>query len=249
MYNLVLFIVTLFILSGDTLKYLGIDKGDDWSIQAFSCFSLAIYCFDILMRYLCEDQYLGSFLFWMDVISLSAVIWDIILNSYSNAVWHLNKSQTFMSVGESLRVFCLLRIARMARVVTLIDNFRAWVPETFSKVKRRANSVLPVNTPEGAEPSPQKTEQIKKERSRVSNEFIEMTVRKVIVVIVVVCVFFPLLEPSRIIYSNPLPKNQRDGLAQINSMSELIYSQSPVSAEQMQVLKAYTQVSHLMGSS
>jgi len=163
----------------------------------------------------------------------------------SRDVWRLDRSQTRMSVGESLRVFCLLRIARMARVVTLIDKFMASI-KVFSaqgsKVARRA-SILPVNTSEAAESSPPlKSEQLKTERSRVSNEFIEMTVRKVIVVIVIVCVLFPLLEPSRIIYSSPLPRSKREGLQQLDSMSQLVYSQTPVSAQQMQTLKRYTQV-------
>ena len=54
-------------------------------------------------------------------------------------------------------------------------------------------------------------------------EFIEVTIRKVITVIVLICLFFPLLEPSRMIYVSPIYKFQKVGLEQLHRLAGTFY--------------------------
>jgi hypothetical protein len=80
-----------------------------------------------------------------------------------------------------------------------------------------------------------------KERSKVGNEFIEMTVRKVIVVIVVVCLFVPVLEPSRLLYPRSVFQYQQQGLDQLHQFTSSIYgnhSHAVTAQEQLLVKKS-----------
>lgn len=244
-YDFFMFIVTLFILTADVIRYHLVDMDHDWRVQALSSFALVLCSIDIGLRYLCEENYANSFFFGMDVMALLAVIWDIVLHIMSDGVWYLNRGASSFSLGETIRVLCLLRIARMARVVTMIDQCSLSFQRFLQS--RSKPTILPVNTPqkEGeAEPQkePQKAEQLNTERSRVSNEFMEMTIRKVIVVIVLVCLIHPLLEPSRMVYAKELPLSYRQGLAQISQLSDMIYAQGQPTDTRLEILKLSIQV-------
>lgn len=245
-YDLFMLLVTLFILTADVIRYVFMDKKDDWGMQALIGFALVLFSVDIGLRFICEERYCNSYLFWMDAFSMLAMIWEIIVHLLSEQTW-ADPDFDYVMIGESIRVVCLLRIARMARIVTLMDQCSVSCKRMIHPSKRK-QSVLPVNTPQqdgqasSEQLQPQKAEQLNRERSRVSNEFIEMTVRKVIAVIVLLCLFFPLLEPSRIVYSTIVQGSQREGLAQVSHVSDLLYSKGQPTATEFQVLKSSLQV-------
>jgi hypothetical protein len=132
---------------------------------------------------------------------------------------YVDRDQIYVTVGETVRVLCLLRLARLARLVNM--DCRFWVR------RPKKGAVAPAPQPaatEGGEGEKPADPSLVKERSRMGNQLIEEAVRKVIVVIVFIILIFPLLEPSRIIYSHAVKKFQRQGLDQLHDVASKIYS-------------------------
>ena len=240
-WELAMFIITLYILTGDTWRICYINKDHDWLVEGFSVFALTICVVDILFRTLASDGYKASFLFWMDVLSLYSICWDIsvLVIAKKHSIWYITSDQIYLTVGESVRILCLLRLARLARLVNV--DCRQTLQR---KWKRSKKSIVPLPLPTSDPNDPNKTSSKGEERSRVGNEFIEVTVRKVIVVIVVVCLIFPLLEPSRIVFPNDVYKFQTSGLGHLHEMAGVYYSNSsrPISAAEEKIMKESVQV-------
>jgi hypothetical protein len=246
-WELGMFWITAYILTGDTWRICYVEKRNDWLVRGFGALALLASIFDIVLRSSVDAGYnCGSFLFWMDVLALYSIVWDVSVLTFTQDEWYyVDVEQVKYIVGETVRVLCLLRLNRLSKLA-YVDVRRSL---SFWRWRRKpsATKVLPVAPDGDMDPAAATTRGMgggEQGGSKVGMEFIEVTVRKVIIVIVGVCLFFPLLEPSRIIYPNPLYKFQRGGLYQLHELANDFYGNksSTPTADQVRVLRTSVQV-------
>lgn len=76
-WDLVMLLLTVWMLAGDTFRVTYVRKENDWKVEGFSICALAVCFLDICFRLIAESNYNCSFLFMMDMFSLYSIVWDI----------------------------------------------------------------------------------------------------------------------------------------------------------------------------
>lgn len=70
-------IVTLFALFGDDVRLAFFTKEYDDAFNNLTMVALIMFCLEITINAICQEHYLNSFYFWLDIISTVSLITDI----------------------------------------------------------------------------------------------------------------------------------------------------------------------------
>jgi hypothetical protein len=88
LWDILMFTVTMYMLSGDTVRVVIVKKEHDWMVEGFSIFALGMCVVDMMLRTIADfGTYFNSFLFWMDLFSIYSICWDISVLAASQTVW------------------------------------------------------------------------------------------------------------------------------------------------------------------
>jgi len=70
-------IATLYVLFGDDVRILAVDKNKDDIFYYLHSFCLGIFTLEILMSSALKREYFNGFFFWLDILSTGSIIFDI----------------------------------------------------------------------------------------------------------------------------------------------------------------------------
>lgn len=102
---------------------------------------------------------------------------------------------------------------------------RSWIASFLPRRKKRPRVSMAIDhkQEEGKQQQQWQQHQERSRHSRVGTKFIKVTLRKVIIVLVLLCLFFPLLEPSRFIYSHTVYHYHTSGLLHLHQLAQELY--------------------------
>ena len=119
--------ITLYVLfiSDIQASFLTIDVDDIINISQVICFSL--FTLEIILSCICQENYILSFFFWLDIISTISLLEDIsfIFNPLINSLSSTSSANTThnifkaSSTGRITRILRIVRIIRLIRIVKL----------------------------------------------------------------------------------------------------------------------------------
>jgi len=242
-YNIIMGVLTFYALFADNLRDIFFTQNGDTIFDALLLTTLAIFILEILINLFVTDQYLGSFFFYVDIISTISILFDVNLVSASFFVFKQYEGLSNVSNQVLSRTIAMdgkvVRIARIAKIISVYREFANEYEMVSAPKQNSSNKVHPFrNQPEkptefvkraprksffgklaGAKdpnfaveksPSRQMKELIdqvaqqsafnqepdffeeKSKKSRVGKKLADLTVKRVIVLVLAVALIIPL---------------------------------------------------------
>ena len=197
-------ILTVFALFGDDLRLAFCPPDSDESFTIISCIALFAFILEFGLQNYVRPEYRGNFYFWLDLVSTLSLVTDIPFmmealtntkdSSDSDSAAALKAGRTSRAGAKAGRVVRIVRLVRMVRIVKLF------------KLKQQKEADKQAEQEE-------EEEDFSREPSKVGKKLTELTVQRIIVLLLVMICFFPFLDsPMEIIGSAPLNDFQTYGL-------------------------------------
>ena len=140
----VMMIVTLFALFGDDTRLAFFTRSSDETFDLLTLISLVMFCLEIILNAICQENYFNSFYFWLDVISTLSLItdiswiWESIVGSQEDySASNAEQAGQLARAGRGARIGTRAgRITRIIRLVRLIRVGRLW-KQANSRLNKR----------------------------------------------------------------------------------------------------------------
>jgi hypothetical protein len=76
-FHLTILALSIFALISEDIKYLFLDKSVDSGFVLFNEVVFCVFLVELILNSLCENKFIGSFYFYLDLIALLSVMTDI----------------------------------------------------------------------------------------------------------------------------------------------------------------------------
>lgn len=183
-------IVTLYALFGDDIKTLGFPKSDDDIFSSLVVVCLILFSLELLLSFFFKPNYKWSFYFWLDLIATLSLVTDIgwiwdsaigVSTSSSNAKQVQNAAKASRAGTKTARALRIIRIVRLIRIVKLYKN---------------ANIALAQKKKKAEENDEEYQEIAVVNESKVGKKMSEVTMKRLIVIVLTLLFILPLLDSS-----------------------------------------------------
>mmetsp|Transcript_14770 Transcript_14770/g.30393 ORF Transcript_14770/g.30393 Transcript_14770/m.30393 type:complete len:953 (+) Transcript_14770:93-2951(+) len=208
-YDDVMMIVTLFVLFGTDVRLAFFEVGADYTFEVFNTIAFFLFLIELLLNSWAKTEffhqnekgggkkfkpegYFNSFFFWLDLIALWSIIFEVPwLNDASGM------KSLFSSSGSTFRA---TRVVRMIRLVRLVKLYK--ITSQRRREKKMLNDLKHL-VEQGRMSSDEIDNYFHKmqhqKQSKVGTDLVDMITRKVIVCVLSMLVLVPLLtleEPA-----------------------------------------------------
>jgi len=138
-------VITLYALFGDDVRILAFPKAADNYFDALTLIAILMYTIEIILSCIDSRAYLGSFFFWLDLISTLSMVFDV------SVIFSLIDSQTtgtvdIMQTSRAARVTRIIRFVRLLRLVRIVKLYK----ESQILLKKRNDQIKTVKKQEKA---------------------------------------------------------------------------------------------------
>lgn len=184
--TIVMSILTIYALFADDIKTLGFPKSADSIFSSFVVICLLFFAFELILSFKFKSNYKWSFFFWLDLIACLSLVTDIgwiwdgligVSNSDSSSRQLQNAAKASRAGTRTSRVLRIIRLIRLIRLVKLYKH---------AKVALK-------NGEEDEEDMQSELENIKNE-SQVGKKLSEVTMKRVILIVLLMLFLLPLLD-------------------------------------------------------
>jgi len=185
-------LLTIYALIGEDTKLMTTDKNADTIFMVLTCVCMGLFTMEIIMSSLAKEDYYMSFFFWLDIISTLSLILDI--PEVNDMMLGSDEELQNMRGSRTARIGARLgRIVRVLRLVRILKLYKAVFEQV--QAKRRRDKRLKKRRP-GEEEDWADMELTTQEHreSRVGIRLSELTIRRVIFLILFMMLLLPLLR-------------------------------------------------------
>lgn len=135
-FNIIIFVISIYSLFADDLKLLFLPKGVDSGFSSISIVIIIIFVTEIIFTVIVDEQYICGLYFYIDVISTFSLILDI---HWIYAKLNSQGSRAIMQVGKGGRLAA--RAIRLLRFIRTIRTFtKAHKLATINKYKNESQA-------------------------------------------------------------------------------------------------------------
>ncbi|GMH49042.1 hypothetical protein TrRE_jg13570 [Triparma retinervis] len=182
-------ILTVYALFGDDVRLAFYDVDDDQVFYNLSTFAMAMFLIEMGLQYYFREEYRWGFYFWLDVLSTASMIPDTnlltaVLYSDGDSSAAGGETASTMKAGKTSRAGA--KAGRVVKIVRLIRFVRI-----FKILKMRKQAEDDEATTDDGKNLEAKLEE---EPSKVGKKLTELTVRRVIVIVLAMIMIFPFLD-------------------------------------------------------
>lgn len=193
-------LLTIYALIGDDLRLICTDKPADVAFNYIVLVCLVVFSLECVLSCIGKDDYYLSFFFWLDVISTGSLVLD--LSWVSEALQGGGDEEGDMSNlrgGRTARLGAKAgRVVRVIRLVRILKLYKAYYEaKQREKEKAQRHSEGPGDEDDWDEFDMEEgeEEQQNQRESRVGKKLSEMTIRRVIILVLTMLLVFPFLMP------------------------------------------------------
>ena len=188
-FNVLMVILTVYALFGDDVRLAFYDVDDDQVFYNLSTFAMAMFLIEMGLQYYFREEYRWGFYFWLDVLSTASMIPDTnlltaVLYSDGDSSAAGGETASTMKAGKTSRAGA--KAGRVVKIVRLIRFVRI-----FKILKMRKQAEDDEATTDDGKNLEAKLEE---EPSKVGKKLTELTVRRVIVIVLAMIMIFPFLD-------------------------------------------------------
>ena len=201
-WNILIAFTTIFALYGDDFRLLVCPKSADIVFQVLTFLALIIFVGEMIINVAVTKKYLWGFDFWLDLVSTVSLIpdigfmWDPITgadendSTPQNAVMQAGRASR--AGTRAVRVVRIVRLVRMVRIVKLLQQ-----------VRRQKRPTPQVDSGD--------------EHSRVGERLLQVTTRRVIILVLLMVMLLPLFDGG---LDSQYNQYQDFGLAELHRMPQ-----------------------------
>jgi len=185
-------ILTVWALIGEDIKLMTTSKDMDDTFMIITFVMMGIFSVEIVMASLAKEDYYLSFFFWLDIISTLSLILDI--PAVSEYIMGSDEELRDVRGSKTARLGARIgRIVRVLRLVRILKLYKTVFEQAQEKRRRKrlAKKRKPGEDDEWAEM--ELTTQERRE-SRVGMRLSELTIRRVIFLVLFMMLVLPLLK-------------------------------------------------------
>jgi class 3 adenylate cyclase len=208
-------VLTLLVLFLDDIRVAYAPKSSDGGFYSFYFVALIMFSLEMIVFCLGQRKYLfpcPSFYFWLDLVAIFSVmidipwIWDrleFVNNLNSEAVIAGKASRIGTKAARVVRVIRVLRMVRIAKILSYENRKQFFKRKAKMDEDHEAiNKLTDISSPEKR--ALQHDAKAKKEPSAVSQKMIQLTNRRVILIVLGCILIFPFFDANFIF----LPQDQ-----------------------------------------
>jgi class 3 adenylate cyclase len=184
--------LTIWALIGEDIKLMTTSKDLDDTFMIITFVMMGIFTAEIVMASLAKDDYYLSFFFWLDIISTLSLILDIPAVSE----YIMGSDEELRDVRGSKTARLGARIGRIVRVLRLVRILKLYktVFEQAQEKRRRKRLAKKRKPGEDDEWAEMELTQQERRESRVGMRLSELTIRRVIFLVLFMMLVLPLLK-------------------------------------------------------
>jgi len=179
-------LLTVWVLLGEDLKLMVTNKEADETFGIIGICCIVVFSLEILLSSIGKEDYFLGFFFVLDVISTASLVLDLpwvsdaVSGQDGSAIGGAEKGRTARVGARSARV---VRVIRLVRIAKLYKAFH----ETSSRQRQTKQHIAP-----GEEDDEYQADN----ESRVGKKLSDLTIRRVIVLVLSMLIVVPLLSPE-----------------------------------------------------
>lgn len=196
-------LLTFYALTGDDFRVLFTEKEADNYFNAMVLICVFIFASEICLSCVGKDDYFLGFFFWLDIISTITLILDL---TWVSNLMNGNGGKNVRS-GRTARVGARAgRVVRVLRLVRILKLYKAYYEskQRQAELEKRRQAGEEDDWDESDYETADKEEENDKE-SRVGKKLSEITIRRVICLVLAMLIFLPMLradEAGQVAYSS-----------------------------------------------
>jgi class 3 adenylate cyclase len=186
-------IATLYALFGDDIKNLSFAKSTDDAFDGLVVVCITLFTLELVVSFICKNEYRWSFYFWLDVIATITLIadltwmWDAALGLNNQSSGNYNNNSQLQSASDAsnagkktAKALVIIRLIRLVRIVKLYKNFTI----ALKKVKNQKTD----ENDEIIEEVSQATQ------TNVGKKMSEVTMKRVIILVLALLFILPFFQ-------------------------------------------------------
>lgn len=191
---------TVWALAADDIRLMATAAPADYYFDVLTVICLLVFFVEIVLSCLGKKDYVCGFFFWLDVCSLTTLVFEI--TSVNEAVLQ-NETEDVEDMGSS-KTARLARAARMVKVLRLVRILKLYKVILDSKRLRFSG---------GAKDDNELTDDAELEllmasnsaESKIAKRLSDLTLRRCVILVLGMMLFYPLLEPDKELYLGSMP--------------------------------------------
>lgn len=195
-------LLTVYALIGDDLRLICTNKPADMTFNVFVFVCLFVFAVECFLSCLGKDDYYLSFFFWLDVISTASLVLDLswVSEELQGGSGDEEENMSNLRGGRTARVGAKAgRVVRVLRLVRILKLYKAYY-EAYEarqrKKEREKNGPGEDDDWADFEDDPNATDHSTGRESRVGKKLSEMTIRRVILLVLTMLLVFPFVSPT-----------------------------------------------------
>lgn len=189
--------LTIYALTGDDIRLITTNKPADMTFNVIVILCIIVFTLECVLSCIGKEDYWGGFFFSLDVVSTATLVLDLswIADELAGGDSE-GDSASAMRGGRTARVGAKAgRVVRVIRLVRILKLYKAYYDSKQAKKKREDQLMNDeddwddVDVENKEEPSAHR-------ESRVGKKLSEMTIRRVIILVLTMLLVFPFLAPE-----------------------------------------------------
>jgi len=192
-------LLTIYALIGDDLRLICTQRDADPIFDVVVILCLVVFTIECILSCIGKDDYSLSFFFWLDVVSTGSLILDLSYVSEGLQGGDEEGDMSNLRGGRTARVGAKAsRVVRVIRLVRILKLYKAYYEAKQRQKERDKSGGLNTEDDEWEdfENDQVDLEESKTRESRVGKKLGEITIRRVIMLVLVMLLVLPLLVPA-----------------------------------------------------
>ncbi|CAE8636738.1 unnamed protein product, partial [Polarella glacialis] len=191
----------VYALIGDDIRMLATNQPADVVFNFLTICCIVVFCFEMILSIIGKDDYFLSFFFWLDFVATATMVMD--LTWFSEFIQGDDEDLSNVRGARGAKIGAkAARVVRVLRLVRILKLYKAVYDARQLKKKREE---LAKKEREGADPGmeiedwddmgvQENSKQGSGRESRVGKKLSELTIRRVICLVLVMMLSLPLLR-------------------------------------------------------
>jgi len=190
-------ILTLYALTGDDIRLICTNRPMDGTFDVIVIICLVVFAIECVLSCIGKEDYIWGFFFALDVISTGTLVLDLSVVADALAGGESDDdSMSNLRGGRTARVGAKAgRVVRVLRLVRILKLYKAYYDSKQAKKKERLHH--PGDEDDWDDMEVENNVDLSQRESRVGRKLSEMTIRRVIILVLTMLLVFPfLIAPS-----------------------------------------------------
>ncbi|GAB4816167.1 hypothetical protein N2152v2_003213 [Parachlorella kessleri] len=209
-YTLVSLVITLMVLYSDDLRTAAAPPSADAGFRNFTIFCLAFFAAELLLSSAAKPRYFLGFYFLIDCVATASLLFDIpdfmaLLtgdHAGSGAAGTTSLGQVTSEGQSNLRAARIAQVIRVVRLIRIVKLYKIYA-QNRHRLQGGGGAMVELQTGE--------------KQTRVGEKLSELTIRKVIIMVLALLFLLPLFEPTVGWYGSA-PTLDKGGLELLHAM-------------------------------